>query len=119
MKHGPSLSEFEQQMFYYEQLEDRFLSESERRDVGPVAIYTGNCLSCVASRHLPASLPETCYLYLFSRYFFTVALWFVSSPVNLTMSTVITFKLVSIFFFLAGPSRVPSQVLSQLAELMV
>jgi len=47
MKHGPSLSEFEHQMCYYAQLEDQFLSESERHDVGPIAIYTG--LSCAAS----------------------------------------------------------------------
>jgi len=41
MKHEPNLSDFEEQMSYFGQLEQQFLGESEHYDVGPIAIYTG------------------------------------------------------------------------------
>jgi dynein heavy chain len=41
VQQNPQLSEFEQQIRFYEQLEEQFMAEADRYNVGPIAIYTG------------------------------------------------------------------------------
>ena len=41
LKDDPKLSEFEQKIRYYEELEMEIAAESEYYDVGPIALYTG------------------------------------------------------------------------------
>ena len=41
MKDDPKLSEFEQKIKYYEELEVEINGEPEYYDVGPIALYTG------------------------------------------------------------------------------
>jgi len=45
MKLESDLFDFEERMCYYEQLEEQFMTELQRRDFGPVAVYTGNWLT--------------------------------------------------------------------------
>ena len=48
LKDDPKLSEFEQKIKYYEELENEIAAESEFYDVGPIALYTGkNSVSCL------------------------------------------------------------------------